>query len=201
MAVLLSVVLLRMFPNDTILEHLTLRLPMVGRHGPYRHPRPVPARSSLRDSGRRNHPCRRNPGGTRSGAEGDSRSEANRVRQHESRSSRHGPRGNPGRRVGVVGPERATDIGLSARVEGTEVRSLGGLVSFCSEALKKSTAREVADAIFAAFVRMQRDRGKVRRCLMESGAPFANGRGPCGTTPPYPRSAVTVTPAVRPRHA
>ena len=42
--------------------------------------------------------------GTRSRAEGDSRSAANQVRQHESRSSRHRARGNPVGRVGVVGP-------------------------------------------------------------------------------------------------
>ncbi len=39
----------------------------------------------------------------RSRAEGDSRSEANKVRQHEGRSSRHRARGNPGGRFGVVG--------------------------------------------------------------------------------------------------
>ena len=38
--------------------------------------------------------------GTRSRAEGDSRSAANQVRQHESRSSRHRARGNPVGRVG-----------------------------------------------------------------------------------------------------
>ena len=49
---------------------------------------------------------------TRSQAEGDSRSAANKVPQHESRASRYRARGNPGRRVGVVGPEhrRAADL-------------------------------------------------------------------------------------------
>jgi hypothetical protein len=52
--------------------------------------------------------------GTRSRAEGDSRSPANKVRRHGSRSSRQRARGNPGGRVGVVGPTRAS-IGLPSR--------------------------------------------------------------------------------------
>ena len=51
-------------------------------------------------------------GGTRSRAKGDSRSVANKVRQHEGRSSRYRPGGNPGGCVGVVGPKRATPIKL-----------------------------------------------------------------------------------------
>jgi hypothetical protein len=43
-----------------------------------------------------------NIGRPRSRAEGDSRSAANKVRQHESRFSRHRARGNPGARVGVI---------------------------------------------------------------------------------------------------
>ena len=45
--------------------------------------------------------------GTRSRAEGDNRSEANKGRQHERRSSRRRARGNAGGCVGVVGPKRA----------------------------------------------------------------------------------------------
>jgi hypothetical protein len=49
--------------------------------------------------------------GTRSQAEGDSRLAANKVRRDESRSTRHGPRGNPGGRLGV---ERAYVFGLGS---------------------------------------------------------------------------------------
>src|SRR5438874_13541076 len=45
-----------------------------------------------------------------------------------------------------------------------------GPMSFLTEALHKPTARAVAEAIFSGFVRMQRDRGKVRGCLVVSGA-------------------------------
>ena len=47
---------------------------------------------------------------TRSRAEGANRSEANRVRRHESRSSRHRARANPGECVGVVGPTRNATV-------------------------------------------------------------------------------------------
>ena len=40
-----------------------------------------------------------------------------------------------------------------------------------SEALKKPTARAVAEAIFAGFVRMQRDRSGSWGCMIVSGAP------------------------------
>ena len=43
---------------------------------------------------------------TRSRAEGDSRSAANKAWQHESRSGRLRARGDPTGRAGVVGPER-----------------------------------------------------------------------------------------------
>ena len=43
---------------------------------------------------------------TRSRAEGDSRSAAKKVWQHESLFSRQRARGNPAARVGVVGPKR-----------------------------------------------------------------------------------------------
>src|ERR1700751_2572617 len=45
-----------------------------------------------------------------------------------------------------------------------------GPQSFLTEALRQPTARAVAEAIFAGFVRMQRDRAKVRGCLVVSGA-------------------------------
>jgi AcrR family transcriptional regulator len=45
-----------------------------------------------------------------------------------------------------------------------------GPMSFLTEALRKPTARAVADAIFSGFVRMQRDRDKARGCLVVSGA-------------------------------
>src|SRR3979411_398297 len=45
-----------------------------------------------------------------------------------------------------------------------------GPVSFLTEALRKPTARAVAEAIFSGFVRMQRDRDKARGCLIVSGA-------------------------------
>jgi hypothetical protein len=75
----------------------------------------------------RTAPQRKGPG-TRSQAEGDSRPAANQVPQPESRSSRYRSRGNPGRRVGVVGPTRARDgfnsaiklWGLVARTEGAQ---------------------------------------------------------------------------------
>jgi AcrR family transcriptional regulator len=45
-----------------------------------------------------------------------------------------------------------------------------GPLSFLTEALRKPTAKGVADAIFAGFVKMQRDRDKARGCLIVSGA-------------------------------
>jgi len=45
-----------------------------------------------------------------------------------------------------------------------------GPMSFLTEALRKPTARAVVEAIFAGFVRMQRDRDKARGCLIVSGA-------------------------------
>src|SRR5579872_4792689 len=44
-----------------------------------------------------------------------------------------------------------------------------GPQSFVNEALKKPTARAVAEAIFAGFARMQRDRTSARGCLIVSG--------------------------------
>jgi len=51
---------------------------------------------------------------TRSRAEGDSRSAANKAWQHESRSGRQRARGDPTGRVGVVGPTHPGSI-LAAR--------------------------------------------------------------------------------------
>src|SRR6202163_4792895 len=45
-----------------------------------------------------------------------------------------------------------------------------GPMSFLTEALRKPTAEAVVKAIFSGFVRMQRDRDKVRGCLVVSGA-------------------------------
>ena len=45
-----------------------------------------------------------------------------------------------------------------------------GPQSFVDEALKKPTARAVAEAIFSGFVRMQRDRSRSRGCMIVSGA-------------------------------
>jgi AcrR family transcriptional regulator len=45
-----------------------------------------------------------------------------------------------------------------------------GPTSFVNEALKKPTARAVAEAIFSGFVRMQRDRSGPRGCMIVSGA-------------------------------
>ena len=45
-----------------------------------------------------------------------------------------------------------------------------GPMSFLTEALRKPTARAVAEAIFLGFVRMQRSRDKARGCLVVSGA-------------------------------
>ena len=45
-----------------------------------------------------------------------------------------------------------------------------GPMSFLTEALHKPTASAVVEAIFSGFVRMQRDRGKARGCLVVSGA-------------------------------
>jgi AcrR family transcriptional regulator len=49
-------------------------------------------------------------------------------------------------------------------------RYQAGPQSFVGEALKKPTARAVVEAIFAGFVRMQRDRSGSRGCLIVSGA-------------------------------
>jgi AcrR family transcriptional regulator len=45
-----------------------------------------------------------------------------------------------------------------------------GPMSFLTEALRKPTARAVAEAIFSGFVKMQRDRNQARGCLVVSGA-------------------------------
>jgi AcrR family transcriptional regulator len=45
-----------------------------------------------------------------------------------------------------------------------------GPMSFLAEALRKPTARAVAEAIFSGFVTMQSDRDKGRGCLVVSGA-------------------------------
>ena len=45
-----------------------------------------------------------------------------------------------------------------------------GPISFLTEALRKPTARAVAEAIFSGFIEMQRDRQKARGCLIVSGA-------------------------------
>jgi AcrR family transcriptional regulator len=45
-----------------------------------------------------------------------------------------------------------------------------GPMSFVAEALRKPTARAVAEAIFSGFIRMQRDQDKARGCLIVSGA-------------------------------
>ena len=45
-----------------------------------------------------------------------------------------------------------------------------GPQSFLTEAMRKPTARAVVEAIFAGFVRMQRDRSRSRGCLIVSGA-------------------------------
>ena len=49
--------------------------------------------------------------GSRSRADGDGRSTTDKVQQHESRSCRHRARGNPGGRVGVVGPKHKVEHG------------------------------------------------------------------------------------------
>ena len=49
-------------------------------------------------------------------------------------------------------------------------RYQAGPQSFVGEALKKPTARAVVEAIFAGFVRMQRDRRWSRGCMIVSGA-------------------------------
>jgi AcrR family transcriptional regulator len=55
-------------------------------------------------------------------------------------------------------------------------RYQSGPQSFLGEALKKPTARAVVEAIFAGFVRMQRDRSGSRGCMIVSGA-LACGEG------------------------
>jgi AcrR family transcriptional regulator len=45
-----------------------------------------------------------------------------------------------------------------------------GPQSFLTAALEKPTARAVVEAIFAGFIRMQRDRDRARECLIVSGA-------------------------------
>src|SRR5438128_1397084 len=49
-------------------------------------------------------------------------------------------------------------------------RYQAGPQSFMAEALRKPTARAVVAAIFAGFVRMQRDRNGSRGCMIVSGA-------------------------------
>jgi AcrR family transcriptional regulator len=49
-------------------------------------------------------------------------------------------------------------------------RYQAGPQSFVGEALKKPAARAVAEALFAGFVRMQRDRSNSRGCMIVSGA-------------------------------
>jgi AcrR family transcriptional regulator len=45
-----------------------------------------------------------------------------------------------------------------------------GPSSFVTEALRKPTARAVAEAVFSGFIRMQRDRDRPRGCLIVAGA-------------------------------
>src|SRR5579859_4152516 len=45
-----------------------------------------------------------------------------------------------------------------------------GPMSFLTEALRKPTARSVVEAIFAGFIKMQRDRDRPRGCLVVSAA-------------------------------
>src|SRR5262249_15535077 len=45
-----------------------------------------------------------------------------------------------------------------------------GRLSFLAAALKEPTARAAAEAIFAGFIRMQRERDQARGCLVVSGA-------------------------------
>src|SRR5512147_2662437 len=45
-----------------------------------------------------------------------------------------------------------------------------GPQSFVDEALKKPTARAVAEAVFSGFVKMQRDTSRSRGCMIVSGA-------------------------------
>jgi AcrR family transcriptional regulator len=45
-----------------------------------------------------------------------------------------------------------------------------GPVAFFADAMSKPTARAVAEAIFSGFLRMQRQRDKLRGCLVVSGA-------------------------------
>jgi AcrR family transcriptional regulator len=52
-----------------------------------------------------------------------------------------------------------------------------GPVSFLTEALRKPTARAVAETIFAGFDRMQRDRDKARGCLIVCGALASGAEG------------------------
>jgi AcrR family transcriptional regulator len=49
-------------------------------------------------------------------------------------------------------------------------RYLSGPQSFLAAALKKNTAREAVEAIFAGFLAMQRGRERARGCLIVSGA-------------------------------
>jgi AcrR family transcriptional regulator len=49
-------------------------------------------------------------------------------------------------------------------------RYQAGPQSFVAEALKKPTARDVAEAVFSGFVKMQRDRSGPRGCMIVSGA-------------------------------
>jgi AcrR family transcriptional regulator len=52
-----------------------------------------------------------------------------------------------------------------------------GPMSFLTEALRRPTARAVAEAIFSGFIRMQRGRDKARGCLIVSGALTAGRAG------------------------
>ncbi len=52
-----------------------------------------------------------------------------------------------------------------------------GPMSFLAEALRKPTARAVAEAIFSGFIRMQRNRDQARGCLIVSGALASSEEG------------------------
>ena len=69
---------------------------------------------------------------TRSRAEGDSRSAANRVRRHESRFSRHRTRSNPGGCVGVVGPTRATRLAVRRLARSPTEKGFCSVVQQCA---------------------------------------------------------------------
>ena len=88
--------------------------------------------------------------GMRSRTKGDSRSAAKKVRPYQSRSSRQRVRGNPGGRVGVVGPTRARTSLTATPVMRSSEAALVKLKWRAADSNTRSASREIFLGIMPA---------------------------------------------------